>query len=133
MKKQMTASQLELAGKLKFQTKEYLESYAAKLEGRIQQIVARAESLLNNPRKLFLDEKRVALKTALEKYGKIDLVKIPSDKVILILARVQGEESILRKDILLLETEESEKDLKKQLDVARAVLAEKEKPGGRRQ
>ena len=109
-----------------------LSETVATLKAQLSDISKEANELTGNPISVWIKRKEDQLKAICEKYGKIDTAELDMDRIPLVLARVQGEEAIVRSDIARLKLlNGGQKDLKKRLDIARRILAEKNKPGGR--
>lgn len=109
-----------------------LERRVRNLKDTIGGISKTNEDLRNDPRQAMVRMKAEQLQKALEAYGKVDLSQTDLERIPMIFARLQADEAAARNDIANLnQLVEGEKHLKKQLEIAKAVLAEKIQPGGR--
>lgn len=110
---------------------EELDSMVSRLAERIAQSNEINAELKANPRKALREMKEAQLKGVLEQYAKIS-TEDSIERIAINLATNQAFEKQIRHDIKQLgESEEVEKQLKKQLEIAKRVLSEKNKPGGR--
>lgn len=113
-------------------TKDQLQEKIKKIEAEIGNISGRTERMKYNPEDVYLEEKQEALKEVLNKYGKdLDCANMSIEQIAMGVARIQGEEKILRNDIARLSVKENTNELKKVLEIARRVLADKKQHGGR--
>jgi len=111
---------------------EEVESVIKKLSSKLSKITVVNESFRSDPRKAFCEMKEEQLQDALEAYGKVPLGEVDLDRIPLIFARLQAAEAQIRNDLKNVQNlTNGEKDLKKQLEIAKRVLAEKIQPGGR--
>lgn len=102
------------------------------LSDRISKISTINEELREDPRKALCAMKETQLERALGQYAKIKVEAITIERAVIELARCQAFEEQIRSDIEYLQgIEGDEKDLEKQLAIAKEVLAEKTQPGGR--
>lgn len=110
---------------------EQLESSVLRLKDKLDSLSGITEKMKANPRKALREMKEEQLKTVLERYVSI-ATNQPLERIAMALVENQATEKQIRFDIKQLgESEENEKHLKKQLEIAKRVLAEKKKPGGR--
>lgn len=99
---------------------------------KLGDIDTRTERMKHDPDSVMLEEKKEALQVVLRKYGSlIDCKTMSLERIALGVARIQGEEQILRSDIKRLSSKENREELKLTLDIAQMVLAEKKQHGGR--
>jgi len=109
-----------------------LERKIDMLTESISKVVAINSDLQNDPRKALCKMKEAQLKKALEAYGTVDLSRQDLDRIPMIFARLQAEEARIRNDLVdMSHLTDGEKQLKKQLAIAKEILAEKTQPGGR--
>lgn len=111
---------------------EDVESVIKRLRGKISRISESNENLRLDPRKVLCDMKEKQLQEALDAYGKVELAEIDMERIPLVFARLQADEAAARNDLANLRLHgQTEKDLKKQLEIANRILAKKLQPGGR--
>jgi len=97
-------------------------------------LLSRREELKLNPVDRMIKELNIQLAETVAKYGRVDMATLPNEKLLMVFARIQGEESRIRSEILFLEsTKKTVDEITKSLEIARSVLAEKRKAEGRRQ
>lgn len=96
------------------------------------ELLVRREDLKANPVDRMLTQLNETLEDVLLKYGKVNMATMDIARIPLVFSRIQGEEAQLRSEILFLEsTKKTVEEVTKSLEIARAVLAEKRKAGGR--
>lgn len=77
--------------------------------------------------------KQRQLDEAMAGYGKVDLSLLAIDRIPMVFAKLQADESAARKDLKTFDQIDGcGKDLKKQLEIAKRVLAQKTSTGGRK-
>lgn len=102
------------------------------LTNSIAQITVTNNDLREDPRKALREMREKQLRGALEAYGKVDLSQLDIERIPMVFARLQAAEAQIRNDIANMDQlANGEKDFKKQLEIAKVILAEKIQPGGR--
>lgn len=111
---------------------EDLEKKIASLSDRIAITDELSAKVGANPIEAMRKIKERQLQKALSAYGEVNLSELAMDRIPLVFARLQADESAIRRDLKTFDQiSGGEKDLKKQLEIAKRVLAEKLQQGGR--
>lgn len=117
---------------IKMETINGIEQRIAKLKNKIGEITVSNNDLFQNPHKALCKMKEEQLAGVLNLYGKVDMAQFTSERTILEFARLQAQEALIRSDLASMSNlVDREKQYKKQLEIAKRVLAEKLQPGGR--
>lgn len=109
-----------------------IESAIKKLSAQAEAVSSTNRELQEDPRKALRKMKEKQLEKAMEAYGTVDLYAEDIERIPIIFARLQADEAAARRDLKTVkQLTDGESEVKKQLEIAKRVLAEKIKPGGR--
>lgn len=121
-----------LEHKLQMKSASEVEAHAGRLKEKLDEITGRTERMKHDPEAVLLSDKQNQLATVLAKYGtEINCETMSLERIALGVARIQGEEAIVREDLARLSAHENTKDLKNALEITQRILAEKKQHGGR--
>jgi len=117
---------------LYMQPVEDVEKEVSRLQANVKALGEWSEKIRLHPDKAVLEMKERQLADVLNKYGQVDMSGKTSEQIALVFARLQGEEYQIRSDIEAFKAVSGKaKDSEKRLVIAKRVLAEKNKTGGR--